>query len=171
MKNLKTIEAKVKAILQKNEDARNDDMTLYLIVCNTNLKGAGAMPFAEVMEQYKYLGLPSFESVGRTRRKLQAKYPELAGNARVRQLRAEGEKAYRKYAKEVLKMALNQKAIKVLGKVFEAGFTDEKSIAAMTMDDILAIQGITIADIGIINELQKSIKANKVISFFGGNAE
>ena len=54
-------------------------------------------------------------------------------------------------------MALNQKAIKVLGKVFEAGFTDEKSI--------------TIADIGIINELQKSIKANKVISFFGGNAE
>lgn len=65
-------------------------------------------------------------------------------------------------------MALNQKAIKVLDKVFEAGFTDEKSIAAMTMDDILAIQGITIADIGIINELQKSIKANKVISFFGG---
>ena len=51
-------------------------------------------------------------------------------------------------------MALNQKAIKVLGKVFEAGFTDEKSIAAMTMDDILAIQGVTIADIGIINELQ-----------------
>ena len=70
MKNLKTIEAKVKAILQKNEDARNDDMTLYLIVCNTS------------------------------RRKLQAKYPELAGNARVRRLRAEGEKAYRKYAKE-----------------------------------------------------------------------
>ena len=62
MKNLKTIEAKVKAILQKNEDARNDDMTLYLIVCNTYLKGAGAMPFAEVMEQYKYLGLPSFEA-------------------------------------------------------------------------------------------------------------
>lgn len=75
-------------------------MTLYLIVCNTYLKGVGAMPFAEVMEQYKYLGLPSFESVGRTRRKLQAKYPELAGNARVRRLRAEGEKAYRKYAKK-----------------------------------------------------------------------
>jgi len=71
-----------------------------LIVCNTCLKDAGAMSFAEVMEQYKYLGLPSFESVGRTRRKLQAKYPELAGSARVRQLRAEGEKAYRKYAKE-----------------------------------------------------------------------
>ena len=68
-------------------------------------------------------------------------------------------------------MAVNQKAVKVLNKVFEAGFADEKAIASMTMDDILAIQGITIADIGIINELQKSIKANKVISFFGGNAE
>ena len=68
-------------------------------------------------------------------------------------------------------MAVNQKAVKVLNKILEAGFTDEKAIAAMTMDDILAIQGITIADIGIINELQKSIKANKVISFFGGNAE
>lgn len=68
-------------------------------------------------------------------------------------------------------MAVNQKAVKVLNKILDAGFTDEKAIAAMTMDDILAIQGITIADIGIINELQKSIKANKVISFFGGNAE
>ena len=100
MKNLKTLESKVKAILQKNEDARNDDMTLYLIVCNTYMKDVGAIPFAEVLEQYKYLGLPSFESVRRTRRKLQAKYPELVGNARVRRLRAEGEKAYRKYAKE-----------------------------------------------------------------------
>ena len=36
---------------------------------------------------------------------------------------------------------------------------------AMTMDDILSIQGITVADIALINELQKSIKANRVISF------
>ena len=100
MRNLKTIEKKVKAILEKNTDARNDDMVLYLALCNVCLKDAGAMPLAEIMTQHKYLGLPSFESVGRTRRKLQAKYPELAGNARVWQLRAEGEKAYHKYAKE-----------------------------------------------------------------------
>ena len=68
-------------------------------------------------------------------------------------------------------MAVNQKAIKVLNKIFEAGFTDEKEIAAMTMDDILSMQGITVADIGLINDLQKSIKANKVISFLGGGAE
>ena len=57
-------------------------------------------------------------------------------------------------------MAVNQKAIKVLNKIFEAGFTDEKEISAMTMDDILSMQGITVADIGLINDLQKSIKAN-----------
>ncbi|MCB6414108.1 hypothetical protein LI221_03345 [Faecalimonas umbilicata] len=68
-------------------------------------------------------------------------------------------------------MTVNQKAVKVLNKVFEAGFTDEKTISAMTMDDILSMQGITVADIGLINDLQKSIKANKVISFLGGGAE
>ena len=68
-------------------------------------------------------------------------------------------------------MAVNQKAIKVLNTIFEAGFTDEKEISAMTMDDILSMQGITVADIGLINDLQKSIKANKVISFLGGGAE
>ena len=68
-------------------------------------------------------------------------------------------------------MAVNPKAIKVLNKVLDAGFTNEKAIAAMTIDDILNMQGVTVADIGIINELQKSIKANKVISFLGGGGQ
>ncbi len=68
-------------------------------------------------------------------------------------------------------MAVNQKAVMVLNKIYEAGFTEEKAIASMTMDDILSMQGITVAEIGIINDLQKSIKANKVITFLGGGAE
>ena len=68
-------------------------------------------------------------------------------------------------------MAVNQKAVKVLNKVLEAGFTDEKAISAMTMDDILSMQSITVADIALINDLQKSIKANKAISFLGGAAD
>ncbi|MEY8483666.1 hypothetical protein AALD74_17730 [Lachnospiraceae bacterium 48-21] len=65
-------------------------------------------------------------------------------------------------------MAVNPKVVKVLNKVLDAGFTDEKAIAAMTMDDILTMQGLTVADISLINDLQKSVKANKVISFLGG---
>ena len=68
-------------------------------------------------------------------------------------------------------MAVNPKVIKVLNKVLDAGFPDEKAIAAMTIDDILKMPGVTVADIGIINELQKSIKANKVISFLGGGGQ
>jgi hypothetical protein len=41
----------------------------------------------------------------------------------------------------------------------------------MTVDDILTMQGITVGDSGLINELQKSIKSNKVISFLGNGAE
>lgn len=65
-------------------------------------------------------------------------------------------------------MTVNQKIIRVLNKMFEAGFTTEKEITAMTMDDILNMKGITIADMTVINDLQKSIKANKVITFLGG---
>ena len=99
MDSLKTIEGKVRSILQENEDARNDDMILYLALCNLYLKDAGTMPLAEIMTRHKELGLPSFESVGRTRRKLQERHPELLGNVRRQRIRAAGEKAYRKYAK------------------------------------------------------------------------
>ena len=68
-------------------------------------------------------------------------------------------------------MAVNPKAIKVLNEVLDAGFTEEKAIAAMTIDDILKMQGVTVTDIGIINELQKSIKANKVVAFLGGGGQ
>ena len=64
-------------------------------------------------------------------------------------------------------MVVNQKAVKVINKIFEAGIT-EKEISAMTLDEILEIQGITVAEIGMINDLQKAIKANKVITFLGG---
>ena len=67
-------------------------------------------------------------------------------------------------------MVVNQKAVKVINKIFEAGITEEKDISAMTLDEILEIQGITVAEIGRINDLQKAIKANKVITFSGGGA-
>lgn len=65
-------------------------------------------------------------------------------------------------------MVVNQKVVKVINKIFEAGITEEKEISAMTLDEILEIQGITVAEIGMINDLQKAIKANKVITFLGG---
>ena len=65
-------------------------------------------------------------------------------------------------------MAVNQKTVRLLNKVFEAGFFTGKEIVAMTMDDILAMQGITVAEISMINGLQKAVRANKVITFLSG---
>lgn len=63
---------------------------------------------------------------------------------------------------------INNKAVKVIGKLLEAGFDSEKAVLAITMDDILALPNISIAEIGIINEIQKALKANKVFTFLGG---
>ena len=65
-------------------------------------------------------------------------------------------------------MPVNPKAVRALNKVLDAGFTEEKAIAAMTMDDILALPGISVAEIVMINGIQKAVKANKVITFLGG---
>ena len=61
-------------------------------------------------------------------------------------------------------MGKNQKAIKVLQRLFDAGYGTEKEIVNMAMDEMLALPGVNVADLCIISELQKSIKANKVIA-------
>ena len=68
-------------------------------------------------------------------------------------------------------MGKNQKAIKVLQRLFDAGYGTEKEIVNMTMDEMLALPGVNVADLCIISELQKSIKANKVISYLSEKTE
>ena len=67
-----------------------------------------------------------------------------------------------------IEMGKNQKAIKVLQRLFDAGYGTEKEIVNMAMDEMLALPGVNVADLCIISELQKSIKANKVISYLSG---
>ena len=65
-----------------------------------------------------------------------------------------------------IEMGKNQKAIKVLQRLFDAGYGTEKEI-----DGMLALPGVNVADLCIISELQKSIKTNKVISYLSGKTE
>ena len=69
------------------------------------------------------------------------------------------------------KMGKNQKAIKVLQRLFDAGYGTEKEIVNMTMDEMFALPGVNVADLCIISELQKRIKTNKVISYLSGKTE
>lgn len=66
---------------------------------------------------------------------------------------------------------LNRKKIRSLGKLMEAGFTDEKSIVDMTMEDMLNLPNISVAEMGLISGLKKAIKSNKVISYLGGEEQ
>ena len=68
-------------------------------------------------------------------------------------------------------MRINMKVIKILNKLFEAGFCTEKEIAAMNLDDMLSIQGISVPEISIINDLQKSIKGCRVIAYLAERKE
>ena len=63
-------------------------------------------------------------------------------------------------------MEINKKAVKLLERLCEAGFTDEKKIGSMSIEDVLSVNGIRIEDVALINDLQKRIKSNRVISFF-----
>ena len=38
----------------------------------------------------------------------------------------------------------------------------------MTVDDILNLPNITVAEIGMINQIQKAVRGNKVVAFLGG---
>lgn len=63
---------------------------------------------------------------------------------------------------------LNHKAVRSIGKLMEAGFDSEKAIMGMTVDNILDLPGITVAEITMINQIQKAVKAGKVITFLAG---
>ena len=65
-------------------------------------------------------------------------------------------------------MAKNTKAVRTLNKLLDAGYDTEKSILSMSMEDMLRMPGITVTELAVINELQKHVKSNKVITFLGG---
>lgn len=63
---------------------------------------------------------------------------------------------------------INSKAVKTMTKLLEAGFDNEKAITSMTIDEILSLPNISVAEIGMVNEIQKAVRANKVVTFLGG---
>lgn len=98
---LRTAQNIVRDILETNPDTRNSDTALYLKVCEKVNPKALDKPFWVVLGSLKELGLPNFETVRRTRQKLQAAFPELCGYTNVEAERVLNEEAFREYALEV----------------------------------------------------------------------
>lgn len=101
---LKSVEALVREILESDENARNDDDYLYMAVLFEVAERKGddlwEFPFPSLQLSMRKLGYPPFETVRRSRQKLQRKFPELRANKEVADQREDNEKVFREYARE-----------------------------------------------------------------------
>lgn len=86
----------VKEILKTEPETRNSDSALYSKVVEKLNKSALDRPFGEVMANLKAMGLPGFETVRRTRQKLQEIDPDLKACDVVQDYRTELEETFRK---------------------------------------------------------------------------
>ena len=102
LKNLYYTNKIVKEILEEDEHARNSDSYLYLKVLyfigQAKDIDVNAMSIADFIMYRKEYGFPSYKTVCRTRRKIQAGHPELAAVDDVEAQRKINERVYRDYA-------------------------------------------------------------------------
>ncbi|MEE0981450.1 MAG: hypothetical protein U0K91_07175 [Acutalibacteraceae bacterium] len=101
---LKSTEALVKEILEVDEVARGNDNFLYLRVLFNVAKHKGydlwEVSVPRFLMSSNFYGYPPFETVRRSRQKLQRKFPELRANKEVTEQRADNETAYRQFVRE-----------------------------------------------------------------------
>jgi outer membrane protein assembly factor BamD (BamD/ComL family) len=106
MHELKTTTDVVKRILEEHKQTRNSDSLLYLKVLEYYADMACIdLRLVSVENFFKYFDtspFPPSESVRRARQKIQATFPELAANDRVRAFRAENEQIFKAYALGVI---------------------------------------------------------------------
>ena len=95
MARVNTIHSKVKRILENNPETRADDWLLILEVWKEYI--STEMPVETLLKNHIKLDVPSFESIRRSRQKIQADNPHLVDEV-ARSLRKKEEAEYRAYA-------------------------------------------------------------------------
>ena len=103
MDNLRNTTKLVKEALLNSIRARNSDNYLYYLICKGKLQGQGldidSVSLKDGLLNRQEYGLPNFETVRRTRQKIQEHCPELSGTIEVEAIRAINEEAFREYAR------------------------------------------------------------------------
>ena len=97
MKNIRNTSVIVQGILEQHPETRNSDNLLYIKVVESINSDLIYKPMQEVFLQAKAYGIPPFESVRRTRQKLQAEFPELRAKKEI-----EAEREINQYAVVVI---------------------------------------------------------------------
>ena len=83
----------VRTVLEEHQDARDDDFKVIGHVIKILAPQAMQLTLGQALWNHTKLGLPSFETIRRTRQKLQHDIPELRGT--VYQLRMEKQSEYK----------------------------------------------------------------------------
>ena len=103
MSELKTVTKLVKSILEEDTQCRNSDSFLYLKILETygNKNGIdiNEMSVPNFLLTMKKNGFPGFETVRRTRQRVQAENPDLAACDKVKGMRMINETEFRQYAR------------------------------------------------------------------------
>lgn len=89
----------VEATLESNPKTRNSDPLLYAEVCRRTNPEVAGLSFLEVMGHPRKYGIPNYESIRRSRQKVQELRADLAPSEPVKDYRTEFEKTYRKFAR------------------------------------------------------------------------
>lgn len=94
MARIAKVQEIVHNILIDKPETRADD---FLLVAEVYAPLVGDLSLKTALGHHRLLGLPSFASIVRARRKLQRMYPELEDKTAT-EIRAQEEKEYREYA-------------------------------------------------------------------------
>lgn len=97
---LNTMAIKVEEILRNKSKARDDDNVLYAYFLNSLGVSVRKTSFWEITRHVVNGDLPSMESVGRVRRKVQELNPELVGTAEKRKIRYKAIDDYKEFARQ-----------------------------------------------------------------------
>lgn len=96
---MKDLNELVKRILTEHKAARDDDFKVIGYVIKTLKPEAMQLTFGQALWNHSKLDLPSFESIRRTRQKIQHDYPELRGELYLKRMEKQTE--FRKKFSEV----------------------------------------------------------------------
>lgn len=99
IRELKRVSEIVKTVLTNEPRTRNDDDLLYMHVINIQNPGIIGMTLFAFLENRKRWGVSGFETVRRSRQKIQAEYPELAASESCNEARKELEGDFREFAR------------------------------------------------------------------------
>lgn len=102
--NIKNTSALVKEALRSNPQTRNSDNYLYYVICKAILASNGLdiskISFQDGLLHRGDYNLPMFETVRRTRQKVQECCPELSSTAEVEAMKVIREEQYLAYARK-----------------------------------------------------------------------